>query len=120
MWFLLFTYTTLFRSEGAAELRDGLEDSEEDIPSYTDSERENLAATATDPVQMTFDRDNELERFGERLAPLLLAISLWVGGMAILLLMSPLTREAAARGPGPVRLLLGELLPALAAELYHS
>ena len=106
--------------DGAAELRDGLEDSEEDIPSYTDSERENLAATASDPVQMTFDRDNELERFGEGLAPLFLAISLWVGGMAIFLLMPPFSREAAARGAGPVRLLLGGLLPALAVGLAQS
>src|SRR5690625_6615467 len=69
---------------------------------------------------MTFDRDNELERFGEGLAPLFLAISLWVGGMAIFLLMPPFSREAAARGAGPVRLLLGGLLPALAVGLAQS
>src|SRR5699024_3457790 len=69
---------------------------------------------------MTFDRDNELERFGEGRAPLFLAISLWVGGMAIFLLMPPFSREAAARGAGPVRLLLGGLLPALAVGLAQS
>src|SRR5699024_1637126 len=106
--------------DGAAELRDGLEDSEEDIPSYTDSERENLAATASHPVQMPIDRDNGREGLGEGQAQLCLAISVWVSGLAIIVLMPPFSREAAARGAAPVRLLLWELLPALAVGLAQS
>ncbi|MGO3293778.1 MAG: YhgE/Pip family protein, partial [Brachybacterium alimentarium] len=107
-------------ADGSAELRDGLEDSKDDVPAYTDDESADLAETASDPVQMSFERANELSRFGEGLAPLFLAISLWVGGMAIFLMMPPFSAEAAARGAGPVRLLAGGLVPAFLLGLVQT
>ena len=107
-------------ADGSAELRDGLEDSKDDVPAYTDDESADLAETASDPVQMSFERANELSRFGEGLAPLFLAISLWVGGMAIFLMMPPFSAEAAARGAGPVRLLAGGLVPAFLLGLVQA
>ncbi|MCT1776191.1 YhgE/Pip family protein [Brachybacterium sp. p3-SID957] len=107
-------------ADGSAELRDGLEDAKDEVPSYTDEQSSAIAATASDPVQMDFVRDHELTRFGEGLAPLFLAISLWVGAMAIFLMMPPFSMEAAAAGAGPVRLLAGGLLPALALGLVQS
>ncbi|WP_193105176.1 YhgE/Pip domain-containing protein [Brachybacterium sp. FME24] len=106
--------------DGSAELRDGLRDAEGDVPSYTDTEGEELAQTASDPVQMSFERDHELSRFGEGLAPLFLAISLWVGGMAIFLMMPPFSTQAASRGVGPARLLAGGLVPAFLLGLVQS
>ena len=69
---------------------------------------------------MSFEREHELGRFGEGLAPLFLAISLWVGGMAIFLMMPPFSAAAAARGVGPVRLLAGGLLPAQLLGLVQT
>src|SRR5699024_11984803 len=74
------------------------------VPSYTDEESSELAATASDPVQMSFEREHDLGRFGEGLAPLFLAISLWVGGMAIFLMMPPFSAEAMARDRKSTRL----------------
>src|SRR5690606_789391 len=54
------------------------------------------------------------------LAPLFLAISLWVGGMAIFLMMPPFSAEAMARGTGPVRLLAGGLIPAFLLGLVQT
>src|SRR5699024_6697150 len=104
-------------ADGAAELHDGLEDSKDDVPSYTDDESDELAGVASEPVQMSFERQHDLGRFGEGLAPLFLAISLWVGGMAIFLMMPPFSEQAAARGTGAVRLLAGGLLPAIVLGL---
>ena len=106
--------------DGSTELADGLSDSKDDVPSYTDEESSELAATASDPVQMSFEREHDLGRFGEGLAPLFLAISLWVGGMAIFLMMPPFSAEAMARGAGPVRLLAGGLVPALLLGLVQT
>jgi putative membrane protein len=69
---------------------------------------------------MSFERRNELSRFGEGLAPLFLAISLWVGGMSIFLMMPPFSAEAMARGTGPLRLLAGGLVPALLLGLVQT
>src|SRR5690606_27023819 len=79
-----------------------------------------LSETAAEPVKMSFEREHELGRFGEGLAPLFLAISLWVGGMAIFLMMPPFSAAAAARGVGPVRLLAGGLLPAQLLGLVQT
>ncbi|MDN5687803.1 MAG: YhgE/Pip family protein, partial [Brachybacterium sp.] len=107
-------------ADGSAELRDGLEDAEEQVPSYTDSENEHLSQTASDAVQMDLQREHGVGRFGEGLAPLFLAISLWVGGMAIFLMMPPFSEQAAARGAGPARLLAGGLVPAFLLGLVQS
>jgi putative membrane protein len=69
---------------------------------------------------MSFEREHELSRFGEGLAPLFLAISLWVGGMSIFLMMPPFSAEAMARGAGPVRLLAGGLVPAFLLGLVQT
>src|SRR5699024_9568945 len=68
----------------------------------------------------SFERQHDLGRFGEGLAPLFLAISLWVGGMAIFLMMPPFSAQAAARGADAVRLLAGGLLPAIVLGLVQS
>src|SRR5690606_36304342 len=81
-------------ADGATTLHDELADAEGDVPSYTDAARTHLSEVASEPVQMSFERDHELTRFGEGLAPLFLAISLWVGGMAIFLMMPPFSQEA--------------------------
>src|SRR5699024_735605 len=107
-------------ADGSAELHDGLEDSKDDVPSYTEDESDELAGVASEPVQMSFERQHDLGRFGEGLAPLFLAISLWVGGMAIFLMMPPFSAQAAARGADAVRLLAGGLLPAIVLGLVQS
>ncbi|MGO1834040.1 MAG: YhgE/Pip family protein, partial [Actinomycetaceae bacterium] len=107
-------------ADGSVELRDGLDDAEDEVPSYTDEESEELAGTASDAVQMSFERDHELTRFGEGLAPLFLAISLWVGGMAIFLMMPAFSAEAASRGVGALRLLAGGLVPAFLLGLVQA
>lgn len=107
-------------ADGADELHDGLAEAEGEVPSYTDAESDQLSAVAADPVQMSFQRAHGLGRFGEGLAPLFLAISLWVGGMAIFLMMPPFSAEAARRGVGAVRLLAGGLVPALLLGLVQT
>ena len=107
-------------TDGSEELHQGLEDAESEVPAYTDAQRESLRTAASDPVQMSFERDHELTRFGEGLTPLFLAISLWVGGMAIFLMMPPFSAEAIARGVGPARLLAGGLIPAFLLGIVQS
>src|SRR5690606_20536436 len=95
------------------ELTDGLTDARDQVPSYTDAERGTLTDAASQPVTMDFQRDHGLDRFGEGLAPLFLAISLWVGGMAIFLMMPPFSERAAAAGRGRLAPRAGGVLPGL-------
>lgn len=100
-------------ADGTAELSDGLHSGLGQVPTYTDGERAHLEEAASDPVHLDLQRINGLDRFGEGLAPLFLSISLWVGGMAIFLLMPPFAENALRRGSSIVALLAGGLLPAL-------
>lgn len=106
--------------DGSTQLSDGLHEAEDQVPAYTDSEREHLASTASDPVGLNFHRDNGLDRFGEGLAPLFLSISLWVGGMSIFLMMPPFAEAALRRGTNALGLLLGGLLPAQVLGLVQT
>lgn len=107
-------------ADGSSELRDGLVEAEQEVPSYSDAEGEQLSEVAADPVQMSFERAHGLDRFGEGLTPLFLSISLWVGAMAIFLMMPPFSESAATRGTGALGLLAGGLVPALLLGLVQT
>lgn len=106
--------------DGSTQLAEGLEDGSQKVPSYDDAQRDHLASTASNPVGLDFVRDHDLGRFGKGLAPLFLSIGLWVGGMAIFLMMPPLSQAAIRRGTGPFALLAGGLLPAQLLGLVQT
>lgn len=106
--------------DGSSRLADGLDEGVDAVPSYTDAQREHLASTASDPVGLTVEREHGVGRFGMGLVPLFLSIGLWVGGMAIFLMMSPFSASAARAGRRPLALLAGGLLPALGLGLVQT
>lgn len=106
--------------DGSQQLADGLHDGADKVPSYDEGQRDHLASAASDPVGLDFVRDHDLQRFGKGLAPLFLSIGLWVGGMAIFLMMPPLSERAARNGSGPLALLAGGLIPAQLLGLVQT
>ena len=99
---------------GATELRDGLQSGVSKIPTYTESERAALAAAAATPVAAEVTRINAVKNNGSGLAPYFMAIALWVGGLALYLLLRPVSlRALASSAPSPLVALAGYLPAAL-------
>lgn len=97
--------------DGALQLQSGLSDGSEEVPSYTDEQREKLAQTAATPITDAADRLNAVSSYGEGLAPYFIALALWVGAMAIYLLLRPLSQRAIASATGAVRTAMAGFAP---------
>ncbi len=99
-------------AEGAYQLQAGLTDGRDDVPDYADEkDREQLASTAASPIEEAADRLNGVGNYGSALAPYFMALALWVGAMAIYLLLRPLSARAIASTAGSVRTALAGFAP---------
>lgn len=98
-------------SAGALKLVDGLDDGSKQVPDYDKSEREKLARTAATPITDAPERVNPVKNYGEALAPYFMALALWVGAMAIYLLLRPLSARAIASTTGSIRTALAGYVP---------
>ncbi|KQV76852.1 hypothetical protein ASC61_18630 [Aeromicrobium sp. Root344] len=98
-------------SAGALKLVNGLDDGSKQVPDYDKSEREKLARTAATPITDAPERVNPVKNYGEALAPYFMALALWVGAMAIYLLLRPLSARAIASTTGSIRTALAGYVP---------
>ncbi|WP_449276850.1 YhgE/Pip domain-containing protein [Leucobacter sp. GX24907] len=97
--------------QGAGSLARGLHEATDEIPAYSESERDRMSELAVEPVETTGSGD---ELFNAAGAPLFAGIALWAGALATFLLLAPLwsrTREAAR---GVAAITLRSALPAVA------
>lgn len=106
-------------SAGALKLSNGLEDGSKQVPDYSESERDQLARTAATPIEDAADRVNAVKNYGEALAPYFIALALWVGAMAIYLLLRPLSSRAIASTTGSIRVALAGYAPGLAVSIVQ-
>lgn len=106
-------------ADGARELQIGLDDGSDKIPGYGDEERKKLAEVAATPVTESADRLNAVASYGDGLAPYFMALALWVGALAIYLLLRPLSARAIASTTGSVRTALAGFAPGAALSLVQ-
>lgn len=106
-------------SAGALKLVNGLRDGSEQVPDYNKSEREQLSETAATPIKDVADRVNPVKNYGEALAPYFMALALWVGAMAIYLLLRPLSARAIASTTGSIRTALAGYVPGVALSFVQ-
>ena len=107
-------------SAGALELSTGLRDGAGAVPDYDKSERERMSETAATPIEDAADRLHPVSNNGEALAPYFIAIALWIGAMAIYLLLRPLSDRAIASTAGDVRTAFAGFVPGLALSLVQA
>ena len=107
-------------ADGAFELQSGLNDGSDEVPDYSESEREKLAKTVATPVKEAAERLNGVDTYGSALAPYFMALALWVGGMAIYLLLRPFSARAIASTAGSVRTALAGFVPGLAISAVQA
>lgn len=97
--------------DGALKLESGLRDGGAKVPDYTADERSHLAKTAATPTIDASERLHAVKNNGEALAPYFMALALWVGAMAIYLLLRPLSKRAIASTASSTRIALAGLAP---------
>jgi putative membrane protein len=90
---------------GASELANGLEQGAEGVPSYTEDEAKGAAGVVADPITLTVERDNEVGDIASGISSLVVPLGLWLGALAIFLVLRPLARRTLA-SPAPTGRLL--------------
>ena len=96
-------------ADGTTELADGLGQAVEEIPTYTKSERDNLAGVVTSPVgTQSTSIGNLVERSG---LPLLLSLALWIGAFAVYFVLQAVSRRALSSRSSSVALAAASLVP---------
>jgi putative membrane protein len=106
-------------SAGALELSTGLREGSQSVPDYDKSERKHMSETVATPVEDAADRIHRVSNNGEALTPYFMALALWIGAMAIYLLLRPLSDRAVASTAGDVRTALAGFAPGLAISLIQ-
>jgi putative membrane protein len=106
-------------SAGALTLRDSLRDGSGQVPDYDETQRKTLAKAAATPIQDVADRVHPVQNYGAALAPYFISLALWVGAMAIYLLLRPLSARAIASTTGSIRTALAGYVPGLAVSVVQ-
>lgn len=99
-------------ADGTSQLADGVSDGVGEIPSYTDAEAANLAASVASPVAT--DELDALVRPGLAWVSLLLVLALWIGAMVTFAVLKPVDHHTALSTASTPRLVVRALLPGLA------
>lgn len=98
-------------ADGSDKLADGLHSGADDIPSYDSADRANRSAVGAQPVTVDRVRNNHVAYYGEGLAPLYIALSLWIGGMVTYMLLRAVSKRALASTASSWRAALSGWLP---------
>lgn len=105
---------------GAGSLQDGLDEGSDEVPDYDESEREKLSETVAMPITDAAKRLNEVSTYGEGLAPYFMALALWVGAMAIYLLLRPMSDRAVASAASSTRTAIAGFVPGALLSALQS
>ena len=97
-------------AEGADELATGLKSGADEVPNYSETERERMAKVAVAPVSSEGTTD---ELFTASGVPLFAGIALWAGSLALFLVLAPLWRRTREAALGTVGITLRSALPAI-------
>ncbi|PRZ09313.1 putative membrane protein [Isoptericola sp. CG 20/1183] len=90
---------------GADDLADGLQQTADGIPTYSDSDRENLASVVADPVAAPGVDDLTTGATG----PLFAVVALWLGALGLMTVLPPVAARALGSTRSALRLTLGTL-----------
>jgi putative membrane protein len=96
-------------ANGASQLATGLKSGAEKLPATDSAAAAKSAKVAASPISLTVTRDNRIRDIGTALATFSVPLGLWLGALAVFLVMRPVTRRAFATSAGNGRLVLGTL-----------
>jgi putative membrane protein len=96
-------------ASGASTLATGLNSGAAKAPSYTSAQIAKTADVASNPVGVSVDREHEVSSPAQIIATLFVPLGLWIGSLAVFLVMRPLTRRTLSSTAGNGRLVLSSI-----------
>ena len=97
---------------GASELASGLQSGADQLGSSDPTAAAASAEVAADPVGLTVTTDNQVSEVGQLVATFFVPLGLWVGALAVFLVMRPVTRRALTSTARNGRLVASAILKA--------
>ncbi|MDO4665049.1 MAG: YhgE/Pip domain-containing protein [Actinomycetaceae bacterium] len=79
--------------EGSTALHAGLNAGTKKVPAFTPTTAKQLSNQSASPVRLKDERLHAVNTFGEGITPFFMALSLWVGAIAIYMIMSPVSKK---------------------------
>jgi putative membrane protein len=79
------------------------------LPTTDAAAAKKTAAVAADPIGVTVQRDNKIADIGQVIATFFVPLGLWVGALAVFLVLRPVTRRALGSTAGNGRLVLSTI-----------
>lgn len=99
-------------ASGSQELASGLDEGVKAIPAWTKQQKEEIAATLADPVELKQAYTHEAPTFGTGFAPFFMSLALFVGGIITWMLLTPLQSRPIVQGFSSMRVVLASYAPA--------
>jgi putative membrane protein len=99
-------------ADGASQLATALSSGAAQVPSFDADQSAASAEVAADPVTLTVSTDNPVTKVGQVIATLLVPLGLWIGALAVFLVLRPISRRALASTANNSRLVFSALLRA--------
>ena len=96
-------------ASGGAELADGLAKGADLVPVSDSDQAKATANVASDPVTFSLATDNKVSDIGQIVATILVPLGLWLGALAVFLVLVPVTRRSLASTAGNRRLVFATL-----------
>ncbi|MES2172259.1 MAG: YhgE/Pip family protein, partial [Actinomycetota bacterium] len=94
---------------GASQLASGLSSGAAQRPSTDAASAAKSAKVASAPVAVTVQRDNPIKNIGQVIAVFFVPLGLWVGALAVFLVLRPITRRALMSTAGHGRIVASTL-----------
>jgi putative membrane protein len=96
-------------ASGATALASGLNSGAAKAPSYTSAEIAKTADVASNPIGVSVDRKHEVSSPAQIIATLFVPLGLWIGSLAVFLVLRPLTRRTLSSTAGNARIVLSSI-----------
>jgi putative membrane protein len=97
---------------GASSLASGLKSGADQIPASNSKASATAAKVASDPVGLTVTTDNPIKHIGQVIATFFVPLGLWIGALAVFLVLRPVTRRALSSTAANGRLVFSALAKA--------
>jgi putative membrane protein len=94
---------------GAGTLESGLRSGASQVPSYSAAQSKKAAGIVSSPIGVHVTRENEVSSPGQIIATLFVPLGLWIGSLAVFLVMRPISRRTLSSTVGNGRLVLSSI-----------
>lgn len=106
--------------EGASSLASGLQSGAAQLPAADSDAGAASAKVVADPVGVTVSHDNRITEIGQVIATFFVPLGLWIGALAVFLVLRPVTRRALSSTAGNGRLVFAALAKASAVTVAQA